>query len=206
MFRGRIITLVLVASAVTLASSNTSEAGARVFARQRQAEERGSAGQGDSARRGQSRLFRQIRRELVTLPYYDVFDWLEAEARPDGTVILRGQVVRPSTKSDAEERVEDIEGVTRVVNEIEVLPPSPSDDRLRLALYRAVLGPNSPLFRYSIPAVPSIHLVVNRGRATLKGVVATEGDRRIAYARARGVPGLFAVESELTVENERRAR
>ena len=147
------------------------------------------------------RLVREIRHELVTLPYYGVFDWLQFEPQGD-TVILRGQVVRPSTKSDAESRVKDIEGVARVDNQIEVLSVSPSDDRLRLALYRTIYGQNSPLFRYATQAVPSIHIIVNRGHATLKGVVANKGDAQIAYMRARGVPGLFSVKSELTIEGE----
>ena len=147
------------------------------------------------------RIVREVRHELVTLPYYGVFDWLQFEPQGD-TVILRGQVVRPSTKSDAESRVKDIDGVAKVVNEIEVLSVSPSDDRLRLALYRAIYGQNSPLFRYATQAVPSIHIIVNRGHATLKGVVANKGDGQIAYMRARGVPGLFSVKSELTIEGE----
>ena len=148
-------------------------------------------------------IVREVRRELVTLPYYGVFDWLEYEVKPDNTVILRGQVVRPSTKSDAEERVEDIEGVSKVINQLEVLPLSPNDDRLRRALYRTIYGGNSPLFRYGQQVVPSIHLIVNRGRATLKGVVATRGDANLAYIRARSVPGLFEVRNELQVERER---
>ena len=147
-------------------------------------------------------IVREVRHELVTLPYYGVFDWLEFEVRTDNTVILRGQVVRPSTKSDAEDRVEDIDGVSRVVNEIEVLPLSPNDDRLRRALYRSIYGFNSPLFRYAHQAVPSIHLIVSRGRATLKGVVANRGDATLAYHRARAVPGLFDVKNELKVESE----
>ncbi len=148
-------------------------------------------------------IIREVRHELVTLPYYGVFDWLEFEVRPDNTVVLRGQVVRPTTKSDAENRVEDIDGVAKVINEIEVLPVSPQDDRLRLALYRAIYSFNSPLFRYATQSVPPIHLIVNRGRATLKGVVATKGDANLAYIRARSVPGLFEVENELQVEGER---
>lgn len=148
-------------------------------------------------------IVREVRHELVTLPYYGVFDWLEYEVKTDNTVVLRGQVVRPSTKSDAESRVEDIDGVSRVVNEIEVLPLSPNDDRLRRALYRSIYGFNSPLFRYGHQAIPSIHLIVNRGRATLKGVVANRGDAILAYQRARSVPGLFAVKNELQVESER---
>jgi BON domain-containing protein len=148
------------------------------------------------------RLVRQIRNELVTLPYYGVFDWLEYEVQPNGTVVLRGQVVRPTTKSDAEGRVKDIDGVTNVVNQIETLPLSPSDDRLRIALYRQIYGWNSPLFRYAHQAVPSIHLIVNRGHATLKGVVANRADANFANIRARSVPGLFSVKNELKVESE----
>jgi hyperosmotically inducible periplasmic protein len=149
-----------------------------------------------------ARLVRQVRHELATLPYYGVFDWLVFEAQPDGTVVLRGQVVRPTTKSDAEARVKEIDGVKGVVNEIQVLPLSPNDDRLRVALYRAIYGWNSPLFRYATQAIPSIHIIVDRGRATLKGVVASKGDAQLAYMRARGVPGLFDVKNELIVEGE----
>jgi hyperosmotically inducible protein len=148
------------------------------------------------------RIVREVRHELVTLPYYGVFDWLTYEVQNDGTVVLRGEVVRPSTKSDAERRVKDIDGVSRVVNQIDVLPNSPSDDRLRLALYRTIYGFNSPLFRYATQSVPSIHIVVNRGHVTLKGVAANKGDANLAYIRARGVPGSFSVKNELSIEGE----
>ena len=146
-------------------------------------------------------LAREVRHELVTLPFYDVFDWLEGAVRAEGTVHLRGQVVRPTTKSDAESRVREIKGVARVVNEIEVLPVSPEDDRLRGALYRAIYNFDSPLFRYATRAVPPIHIIVKNGRAVLKGVVATESERSLAYAAARGVPGLFEVTDELRAES-----
>jgi hyperosmotically inducible protein len=103
-------------------------------------------------------------------------------------------------KSDAEASVRDIEGVTRVQNEIEVLPLSPNDDQLRVALYRAIYKFDSPLFRYATRAVPPIYIIVRNGRATLKGVVATRADSDLAYAAARGVPGLFDVTNELRVE------
>jgi hyperosmotically inducible protein len=147
-------------------------------------------------------ITREVRHELVTLPYYGVFDWLEYQVQSDNTVVLRGQVVRPSTKSEAEARVKSIDGVSKVVNEIQTLPLSPHDDRLRIALYRTIYGWNSPLFRYATQAVPPIHIVVDRGRATLKGVVASRGDSNLAYIRARGVPGLFDVKNELQVESE----
>jgi hyperosmotically inducible periplasmic protein len=148
------------------------------------------------------RLVREIRHELVTLPYYGVFDWLTYQIQNDGTVVLSGQVVRPSTKSDAEGRVKDVDGVGRVVNQIEVLPNSPSDDRLRLAVYRAIYGFNSPLFHYATQSVPSIHIIVNRGRVTLRGVAANKNDANLAYIRARGVPGSFAVSNELQIEGQ----
>jgi hyperosmotically inducible protein len=149
-----------------------------------------------------ARLIKQVRHELATLPYYGVFDWLEFEVRPDNTVVLRGQVVKPSTKSDAEARVKDVDGVSKVNNEIEVLPLSPQDDRLRTALYRRLYGYDSPLFRYATQAIPSIHIIVDHGHAKLKGIVATKGDAQLAYLRARGVSGLFDVKNELQIESE----
>lgn len=149
-----------------------------------------------------ARVIRQVRHELVTLPYYGVFDWLQFEVRPDNTIVLRGQVIKPTTKSDAEARVKDVDGVSKVVNQIEVLPLSPQDDRLRRALYRKLYGNDSPLFRYAVQAIPSIHIIVKNGRATLKGIVANKGDAQLAYLRARGVPGLFDVKTELQIESE----
>ena len=147
-------------------------------------------------------IIREVRHELATLPYYGVFDWLEFEVQPDNTVVLRGKVVRPTTKSDAEARVRKIDGVTQVVNQIEVLPLSPNDDRLRRALYRTLYNSNSPLFRYGTQSVPSIHIIVERGRAKLKGIVDSKGDSQLAYIRARGVPGLFEVKNELVVASD----
>ena len=149
-----------------------------------------------------ARLVRQVRHELVTLPYYGVFDWLQFEVRPDNTVVLLGQVTRPSTRSDADARIKEIDGVRSVVNQIQVLPVSTQDDRLRVALYRTIYGWDSPLFRYATQAIPSIHIIVSGGRATLKGVVDSRGDANLAYIRARGVPGLFDVKNELTTESE----
>ena len=155
--------------------------------------------QGDA----RAHIIKEVRHELAMLPYYGVFDWLEFEARPDNTVVLRGQVVRPTTKSDAEARVKDIDAVSGVINEIEVLPVSPQDDRLRLALYRTLYNWDSPLFRYATQAVPPIHIIVNHGRAVLKGIVDSKADATLAYVRAQGVPGLFDVKNELQVGGER---
>jgi len=144
----------------------------------------------------------EVRHRLVMMPYYGVFDWLEGEVQPDGTVTLRGEVTRPTTKSDAEARVRKVEGVTRVVSEIEVLPISPTDDAIRVAMYRALFNYDSPLFRYATRAVPPIHIIVNNGRVTLKGYVASQMDKQIAYTYARGVSGVFEVKDELMVDKD----
>src|SRR4051795_433176 len=139
--------------------------------------------------RAQDRVTREVRHELVMLPYYGVFDNLAY--RVDGsTVTLLGQVTRPTLKSDAENVVKDIEGVERVNNQIEVLPLSPMDDRIRMAEYRAIFS--SPgLDRYSLQAVPPIHIIVDNGKVTLTGVVANEADKNLAGIKANGVSGVF---------------
>ena len=133
------------------------------------------------------------------LPYYGVFDNLAY--RVDGyKVTLMGQVTRPTLKTDAERVVKDIEGVEQVVNNIEVLPVSPNDDRLRMAAYRTIYG-HAALNRYSLSAVPPIHIIVNNGKIALEGVVANEGDKNIAGIQANQVPGAFAVTNNLRTEN-----
>jgi hyperosmotically inducible protein len=145
-------------------------------------------------------LSEEVRHQLVMLPYYNVFDWLEANVSPSGTVTLMGEVTRPTTKDDAVSRVKRIEGVTQVVDKIEVLPLSRMDDQLRVALYRSIFNYNSPLFRYATQSVPPIHIIVENGHATLKGVVANATDSQLAYMRANQVPGVFEVRNELRVE------
>jgi osmotically-inducible protein OsmY len=147
---------------------------------------------------------REVRHELLSeLPYYTVFDWIEFEVLPDNTVVLRGEVTTPpDTKSHAEAVLNDVPGVNRVVNEIRVLPVSPNDERLRRQLYNKIYGVNSPLFRYGIESRQAIHIIVDGGRATLKGMVDSQADKEQAYLRARGVPGLFAVTNELMVRGK----
>ena len=147
-----------------------------------------------------ARLVKEIRHELLTLPWYGVFDWLEGNVGPDGQVILRGWVVRPTTKSDAEARVKEIEGVNGLKSDIQVLPLSPNDDRIRRALYNTLFNGNSQLFRYALGANPSIHIIVNNGKVMLKGIVSSEADRNYANIKARGVSGVFEVKNELEVE------
>jgi hyperosmotically inducible protein len=146
----------------------------------------------------QSKTAEKIRKELVTLPYYGVFDNLAFKLQGN-TVILYGQVVRPTSKSTAEKRVAKIEGVDHVVNNIEVLPLSSFDQRLRLRVYRAVFRTGS-LYRYSLGANPSIHIVVKGGHVSLEGVVSNKSDSNLAYIAANGVPGVFSVTNNLRVE------
>jgi hyperosmotically inducible protein len=143
------------------------------------------------------KLYKEVRHQLVMLPWYSVFDNLAYQVEGD-KVILSGQVTRPVLKSDAEAAVKSIEGVSSVVNNIEVLPPSPMDDQLRRAVYRAIYG-DPALSRYSIQAVPSIHIIVKNGNVTLEGVVDNESDKNLAGLRANQVPNVFSVKNNLVV-------
>lgn len=140
----------------------------------------------------------QVRHELVTLPWLGVFD--DLRFRIDGDkVTLLGQVNRPTLRSSAERVVKNIEGVAQVDNQIEVLPLSPFDDRVRIATARSIYG-YPALQRYALGAIPGIHILVKNGNVTLGGVVATKFDSQIAYMRAMQVPGVFSVSNQLTVE------
>ena len=146
------------------------------------------------------RITKEVRHELVMLPYYGVFD--DLSYRVDGaTVTLFGAVTRPTLKSDAENVVKKIEGVTRVNNEIEVLPLSPNDDQIRRAVFRAIYG-TAGLDRYGFQAVPSIHIIVKNGNVALVGAVSTEMDKTLAGTRANGVPGVFSVKNNLIVSKD----
>ncbi len=156
---------------------------------------------GALSQKGIDRIYKEVRHELVMLPYYGVFDNLSYKVDSDGTVTLFGQVVRPTLKSDAENVVKQIEGVEKVVNNIEVLPTSMNDDRIRRATYRAIYG-NSALSEYQLRAVPPIHIIVNNGHITLEGVVARQMDKQIAGMQANSVPGAFSVTNNLVVEEQ----
>jgi hyperosmotically inducible periplasmic protein len=153
----------------------------------------------DTSAKGQARLMREVRHELVMLPYYGVFDNLTYNVN-GGTVKLGGQVTRPTLKTNAEKSVKEIEGVEKVDNDIEVLPLSTMDDQIRLAVFQAIYGQAS-LNRYALQAVPPIHIIVKNGSVSLVGVVATEMDKNLAEIQAKGVPGTFAVTNSLMVEN-----
>ena len=143
------------------------------------------------------RLAKQVRHELVMLPWYSVFDNLAFRIDRDKVTLL-GQVTRPVLKSDAEAVVKRIEGVASVKNDIEVLPLSPMDDQLRRAEFRAIYG-EAGMQRYANQPIPAIHIIVKNGNVTLEGVVDNEMDRNIANLRANQVPNVFSVKNNLVV-------
>ncbi len=147
--------------------------------------------------RAQERITREVRHELLMLPYVDVFDYLAYKVNGD-EVTLIGQVVRPSIKSDAENVVKRIEGVEKVNNQIEILPPSPMDARLRLRLFRAIYG-FPALQKYELGVLKPIRIIVKGGHATLEGVVDSEADKNLAGLRANTVTGIFSVTNNLQV-------
>lgn len=170
----------------------------------------------------QAGLAEQIRKEIVTLPEYSLFDNISYSLADDGaTVVLRGQAAKPTLKTSAERVVQGLEGVEKVVNEIEVLPNSSNDERVRAGVYARVYGhptlsrynPNrgTPLFRstarrsFGISADPPpgrhpIHIIVKNGHVTLEGAVKREGDKTIAGLQANSTPGAFSVTNNLVVE------
>jgi len=146
----------------------------------------------------EKRIQREVRHRLVMLPFLDVFDNLTYKV--DGyNVTLGGQVTRPSLKSSAEAVVKRVEGVEKVDNQIEVLPPSPMDDRLRIRLFRSIYG-YAPLQRYALPVIKPIRIILKNGHVTLEGVVDSETDKNLVTLRAKSVPGTFSVTNNLAVE------
>jgi len=170
------------------------------------------------------RIAKEVRKQIVTLPQYGVFDNIHFGIKPDGTVVLRGEASRPTLKSGAESVVKRIEGVEKVENDIEVLPNSPNDDRIRAGVYLAIYrdpvlqkytvnrsrplgGPSIARAAGGITADPpigyhAIHIIVRNGNVTLTGVVNNETDLAIAGMRANGVPLVFSVDNDLQVANE----
>ena len=145
----------------------------------------------------EQRLSNQVRHALITIPWYGVFDNLEYGVN-GSEVTLSGQVVQPVTKSDAEKAVKHIAGVARVVDNITVLPLSRFDDQIRRAEYRAIFT-QPDLSRYSMGAVPSIHIIVKNGHVMLTGVVSNQMDANVARIRALSVPGVFSVTNNLRI-------
>jgi osmotically-inducible protein OsmY len=183
-----------------------------------------AVGSPDAAQQQVLRIAKEVRKQIVTLPQYGVFDNIHFGIKPDGTVVLRGEASRPTLKSGAENVVKKIEGVEKVDNQIEVLPNSQNDDRIRAAVYVSIYS-YAPLQRYTanrggprgFPSVArraggitndppigyhAIHIIVKNGNVTLTGVVNNESDLAMAGMRANQVPGVFSVDNDLQVANE----
>lgn len=141
----------------------------------------------------------EVQHNLAMLPWYGVFDHLEYQV--NGTeVILSGQVIseHATTRDDAGRFVKSIPGVTRVVNNIEVLPPSQFDEQIRRAEFRTLFS-QGDLGRYTMGAIPQVHIIVKNGHVSLEGVVMNQMDKNVAGIAANTVPGVFSVENNLRI-------
>jgi osmotically-inducible protein OsmY len=144
-----------------------------------------------------TRIQREVRHQILLLPYFNVFDNITYSV-DGGTVTLMGQVTQPVIKTEAGKVVKQIEGVNKVINNIEVLPVSTIDDQLRLRLYRAIY--NYPaLQRYALPVIKPIRIIVKQGHVTLEGVVDSQADKNLVGIRANSVSGVFSVKNDLRV-------
>jgi hyperosmotically inducible periplasmic protein len=150
--------------------------------------------------KSQQDIVKEVRHQLVMLPYYSVFDILSYKVEGD-KVTLEGAVVRPSLKSDAEAAVKSVSGVSSIVNNINVLPTSPLDDQIRRAEFRAIYS-DPALSRYGYQAVQAIHIIVKNGHVALEGAVDSANDKNLAGIRANGVPNVFGVDNNLQVAGE----
>ena len=148
---------------------------------------------------GENRIAKEVRHQLVMLPYYGVFDDLGFLVQ-GSVVTLVGEVTRPTLKSDAENVTKRVEGVTQVINNIEVLPLSSMDDQIRRAEFRAIYGDATLSTRYGFRSLPPVHIIVKNGHVRLEGVVANEGDKNLIGIRANSVPNVFSVENDLRLE------
>lgn len=147
---------------------------------------------------GENRVMQEVRHQLVMLPYYTIFD--DLAFRVEGsTVTLLGEVTNPVLKSDAENVVKRVEGVTQVNNQIDVLPPSPMDAQIRRAMFRVIYGDPQIGDRYGHQALPPIHIIVKNGHVKLEGVVGNQADKNLINVRANTVPNVFSVENDLQV-------
>jgi len=168
------------------------------------------------------RMANAIRKEILSLPNYGVFDWLSFSIN-NYVVTLKGAASRPTLKDSVERVVKKVEGVEQVVNKIEVLPLSNADDGVRARVYVAVYGhpilsrynPNrgTPIWTSPAslaggitndppPGAHPIHILVRNGHVILTGVVDNDGDKNIAGIQANSVGGAFSVENDLMVVTE----
>lgn len=145
-------------------------------------------------------LEQKVFKKILYLPYYGVFDNIQFKIE-GSTVTLYGKVYNGSNKSGAENAVEDIEGVTSVVNNIELLPPSPFDNTIRRQLLRSI-GNTAGMSRYLLEPNPSVRLIVENGRVSLEGFVSNRSDANLFNILANGVSGVFNVQNNLIVNKE----
>ncbi|MGC2110308.1 MAG: BON domain-containing protein [Candidatus Korobacteraceae bacterium] len=140
-----------------------------------------------------------VRHQVLKLPYYSMFDDLEYSVQ-GRTVTLNGYVtsIHSETRQDAERAVKHIEGVDNVVNNIKVLSPNPLDQEARERVLRSLMR-TAGLSRYFWEASPSIHIIVDNQRVTLKGYVSNEGDKNLANIAANEVRDVFQVTNNLQV-------
>lgn len=158
------------------------------------------AAQNPSSPNDQERITHNVRHEILMLPFLSVFDNIESKV--DGNAVtLTGQVTRPTLKSGTERVATTVEGVSQVVNQIEVLPLFSSDDSIRRAVYYSLYSESSPLSRYGWGSIPSIHIIVNTGRVTLAGTVDSAIHKDVGTLLAKTVPGVFSVTNNLTVKH-----
>lgn len=145
---------------------------------------------------------KKIFKEINMLPFYGVFDNITFKF--DGsTVTLNGSVVRPTPKSSIENIVEDMKGVSRVINNIEVLPLSSFDNQIRAQTLRTFANRGGSLGRYIQEPLPSVRIIVANGRVSLEGYVSNKSDADLATVLANSVTGVFSVQNNLIVDKER---
>ena len=174
------------------------------FAQEQQQQPATGVQSSTGAQRMQERIASEVRHELVMIPQLSLFDNLSYKVN-GSTVTLMGKVVDPVIKDTAEHAVKKIEGVETVNNQIEILPPSPNDDRIRRQAARAIFS-DSSLYRYSMGTLPSLRIIVQNGHIDLEGVVDSQGDKDRANILANSVPGVFSVTNNLRVENVKESR
>ncbi len=151
-----------------------------------------------ASEKGTARIEKQVAHELNMLPYGSVFDYVKFTVDENGTVTLTGDVTQPYMKDDMTRAVKRVEGVERVDNQINVLPVSPYDARLRFQLYRSTYG-YPTMQRYALGTEGPIRIIVENGHVTLLGVVDNQADKIIAGMQANSVPGIFSVDNQLQV-------
>jgi osmotically-inducible protein OsmY len=172
------------------------------------------------------RIVKEVQKKLAGLTNYSVFDWLTFGVHGK-TIVLKGYASRPILKSDAANALKGIPGIDSVDNQIEVLPLSPNDDRIRAAVYNRVytqpslrkynanqgslaqaMGPGGRRFAMMAGGITNdppigfhaIHIIVKNGNVTLYGVVNNSGDAAIAGMQANSAPGAFSVDNDLIVQ------